>query len=66
MISITKVTVKDMGSCSCCRQGVSVKGPPGLTYPYKYVYEIRIGQPDFSQSIRLCSECLEELRETIK
>ena len=55
-----------MGSCNACTRGVVKKGENHLTYPYQYVYELRIGQPHFSQAIRFCSKCLVELRDVIK
>ena len=62
MITIERIAVKNMGSCNACRRGELKEDGIGLIYPYEHVYELRIGQPDFSQSIRLCSECIEELK----
>lgn len=53
-------TVRSEGSCNFCNRGVYLKDEP-MEFPYTHVFNIL--SEDERLSIRLCKECLIELKK---
>jgi hypothetical protein len=60
-MKITRGSIKDLHSCNGCKRGTLKKDGLGVEYPYDTVTVIEGN----GISIRLCDECLEELKRNI-
>lgn len=62
MIELSKRSTSQ-GGCNCCHKSTFVDGP---RYPYKETLHVRFSFGGLGTVVRLCSECVTELRTKLQ
>ena len=64
MIKIERIDTK-YSSCTACDRGKLGSGGRQLIYPYDHVFKFNIGNDRNSQVIKLCPECMADMRSAL-
>lgn len=59
---VKRGNIKELYSCNGCKRGKLKEDGRGMEYPYEHVTLIEV----IGSSIRLCDECIKELKEGIE